>query len=177
MEDKNQVACPDKANTPTTESATPEFTKETQWIDAPAGIMHKKLVNDILNKAAGAICGSAEYIEKAAIVLASLEDQQPKDAHEARLCAQAVALYSQGLKYMQYSDQQTMFSQCEFYIKNAVKLLRLHNETVEAINRYRRGGEQRVIVQHVNVNDGGQAVIVGSKGEGGNEKIGGPHGV
>ncbi len=31
----------------------------------------------------------------------------------------------------------------------AIKLLRLHNETIEALNRHRRGGEQRVIVQHV----------------------------
>ncbi len=40
-----------------------------------------------------------------------------------------------------------------------IKLLRLHNETTKAAARYRRKGEQKVVVQHVNVNDGGKAII------------------
>lgn len=31
----------------------------------------------------------------------------------------------------------------------AIKYMRLHNETIEALGRYRRGGEQRVTVVHV----------------------------
>lgn len=45
----------------------------------------------------------------------------------------------------------TMIPQAEFHTKTAIKLLRLHNETIEALCRYRRKGEQRVVVQHVNV--------------------------
>ena len=30
---------------------------------------------------------------------------------------------------------------------------------MEALKRYRMGGEQRVTVQHVTVNDGGQAIV------------------
>lgn len=41
----------------------------------------------------------------------------------------------------------------------ATKLLRTYTAQVEALARLRRGGEQRVIVQHVNVNDGGQAIV------------------
>jgi hypothetical protein len=41
----------------------------------------------------------------------------------------------------------------------AVKLLRTYTTQVEALARLRRGGEQRVIVQHVNVNEGGQAIV------------------
>jgi len=50
-------------------------------------------------------------------------------------------------------------AQSEFYLKNAIKLLRLHNETIEALGKYRRGGTQNVIVQHVRVNDGGKAIV------------------
>jgi hypothetical protein len=39
--------------------------------------------------------------------------------------------------------------------------LRLHNETVEALNRHRRKGTQNVVVQHINVSDGGKAVVGG----------------
>jgi hypothetical protein len=30
---------------------------------------------------------------------------------------------------------------------------------METLKRYRTGGEQKVTVQHVNVNDGGQAIV------------------
>ena len=30
---------------------------------------------------------------------------------------------------------------------------------LEALKRYRTGGEQKVVVQHVNVNKGGQAIV------------------
>jgi hypothetical protein len=41
----------------------------------------------------------------------------------------------------------------------AVKLLRTYTTQVEALARLRRGGEQRVIVQHVTVPEGGQAIV------------------
>lgn len=60
-----------------------------------------------------------------------------------------------------------MLTQREFYLKSAVRLLRLHNETVEALNRHRRGGTQNVVVQDVQVNNGGKAVVGGVLEEGG----------
>jgi len=55
----------------------------------------------------------------------------------------------------------------------AIKLLRLHNETIETLGRYRRGGEQKVTVQHVNVNEGGKAIIGNVSGVGETNKNGG----
>ena len=39
------------------------------------------------------------------------------------------------------------------------KLTRTFAAQVEALKRYRSGGEQKVIVQHVNVGEGGQAFV------------------
>ena len=39
------------------------------------------------------------------------------------------------------------------------KLARTFAAQVEALKRYRTGGEQKVTVQHVTVNEGGQAVV------------------
>ena len=39
------------------------------------------------------------------------------------------------------------------------KLSRTYATEVEALERYRSGGEQNVTVQHVSVNDGGQAIV------------------
>lgn len=52
--------------------------------------------------------------------------------------------------------------------------MRVYNETIETLSRYRRGGEQRVIIQHQQVNLSGQAkAVVGnfhSEGGGGGIK-------
>ena len=78
---------------------------------------------------------------------------------EAKLCAQCTALYAQGMQYLSRVEKSDMMCQIEFNMKCAIKLLRLHNETTEALARYRRKGEQKVVVQHVNVNDGGKAIV------------------
>jgi hypothetical protein len=41
------------------------------------------------------------------------------------------------------------------------KLARTYTAQMEALKRYRTGGEQKVTVQHVSVNDGGQAIVGG----------------
>lgn len=98
-----------------------------------------------------------------------LADYEPRDSFEAKLCLQAHTLYTQGMEYLAKAENNGMLQQREFYMKSAVKLLRLHNETVEALSKYRRGGTQNVVVQHVQVNDGGKA-IVGGIFEGGGGK-------
>jgi hypothetical protein len=39
------------------------------------------------------------------------------------------------------------------------KLARTYAMQMEALKRYRTGGEQKVTVQHVSVNEGGQAIV------------------
>ena len=39
------------------------------------------------------------------------------------------------------------------------KLARTFVAQIEALKRYRTGGEQKVTVEHVTVNDGGQAIV------------------
>ncbi len=90
-----------------------------------------------------------------------LADYEPKDSLETKLCLQAHTLYTLGMQYLSRAENSNMIPQSEFYMKNAMKLLRLHNETIETLNRHRRGGTHKVIVQHVQVNEGGKAVVGG----------------
>lgn len=111
-----------------------------------------------------------EQLKAQNILLQSLADNGVKDPTEAKLFMQADTLFKQGMKYLARAEDSDMIPQADFYMKNATKLLRLHNETVEAISRYRRGGEQKVTVQHVQVNDGGKAIVGGVfEGGGGNK--------
>lgn len=84
------------------------------------------------------------------IVMQNLHDFQPRDAIEARLISQANALFQHGMDRLGKSGRVSQPEHIESYTNMAIKLLRAHNETVEAINKHRRGGIQQVIVHHQN---------------------------
>ena len=50
------------------------------------------------------------------------------------------------------------------------KLARTFAMQMEALKRYRTGGQQTVVVQHVTVSDGGQAIVGGTVTAGGGKK-------
>lgn len=144
------------------------------------GTKNQELASDLVTDAAFAICGHSNIGYKKNIILQSLSEQQPVDIHEARLCAQAAALYSQGLNYLDRAhnvlfDERTLGKDHwhTMFIKAATKLLDLHTKTVIELARYKQRGEQRIVVQHVQVNDGGKAVVGGIlNGGGGSNKNG-----
>ena len=113
-----------------------------------------ELVDEIINKSTNAM-GSLPQEKKQNMLSQSLADCNPKNAMEAKLCAQAQVLFTQGLRLMGFANDSNMMCHQEHYMKYSIKCLRLHNETLQTLDKLRRGGEQKVIVQHVNV-EGGQ---------------------
>lgn len=84
----------------------------------------------------------------------------PQDAIEGMLISRLVALHVQSIQYLGCAANNEQSAQSRDLSTNrSVKLSRLYNETLDALMRYRRKGEQKVIVQHVNVNDGGKAIV------------------
>jgi len=106
-------------------------------------------------------------------VLAMISSLKPQDEIESMIIGRLIALNFQSMSYLGSSSNKDISTQVrEMHINRSTKLFRLYNETLEALMRYRRKGTQQVIVQHVNVENGGQA-IVGSvqTGSGVNNKI------
>lgn len=99
---------------------------------------------------------------KANATVEALMSMAPQDIIEGQLCSRLVILADQYNEYMRraaYPDQP--LEVIERYINCATKLMRMYNETLDALNKYRRKGEQKVTVQHVNIN-GGQAIVTGN---------------
>ncbi len=97
-----------------------------------------------------------EAINFALAVIAGIE---PKDELETMLAMQMAAIhlatmtFTRRLAHVETLDQQ-------HGSEGALnKLARTFAMQLEALKRYRTGGEQKVIVQHVNVNEGGQAIV------------------
>jgi hypothetical protein len=118
-----------------------------------------ELAEDICRSAVSAMPKENDTARNINTIYQALADFAPQDAIEAKLCLQATALYSQGMQYLSKAERASMVQTAEMFMKFAIKLLRLHNETIEALNRHRRKGEQKVVVQHVNVENGGKAIV------------------
>ncbi len=99
-------------------------------------------------------------------ILQAFNEMQPRDAIEAMLCSQAIALYAQGMANLSKSDI-TLSEHAQWRLNASMKLLRLQQETLEKLEKYRRKGEQKVVVQHVQVNDGGKAIVGNFEAQGG----------
>lgn len=99
-------------------------------------------------------------------MLSVIRDLAPRDAVERMLAVQMaathVATVRQGRR-MACADQLPQFDSHE---RAYNKLARTFAAQVEALRKHRNGGKQTVTVQHVNVSDGGQAIVGNVKHEG-----------
>lgn len=93
-------------------------------------------------------------------ILDTLHSLKPSDEIEGMLVTRLISLNFLISKSLNLSvmENQSLEGQ-EIYTNRSSKLMRLFNETLDALMRYRRKGEQKVVVQHVNVNDGGRAIV------------------
>jgi hypothetical protein len=97
----------------------------------------------------------------------ALLSMAPQDEIEGMLCSRMLALNNQSMHFLARAAHPEMPPKgLELNINIAVKLMRVQNETLEALNKYRRKGEQRVVVQHVNVNSEKTVITTGQLGGG-----------
>jgi hypothetical protein len=101
---------------------------------------------------------SCEQLVKAQ---AAISEMSPQNATEAMLAAQMIATHDTAMCFL---ARATAPDQCvELIDRNvlrATRLMRLFGEQLEATQRLKgKTGQQRVTVEHVHVNAGGQAVV------------------
>jgi hypothetical protein len=102
--------------------------------------------------------------------LAMIEAAAPKDEIEAALAVQMAATHIAAMAVLAKLDVAFATERrIAAFGSAAARLLKAYAMQVEVLRRLRNGGQQFVRVEHVHVNDGGQAVI-------GNVKKPEPHG-
>jgi hypothetical protein len=121
-----------------------------------------RLVSQILN--ATHLQPSSEPISEHTLnaALGAVAGIAPRDEAEAMLAAQMVGVHWTAmdlLRQVGVTDNRILFADAGNMV---VKLLRTYTAQLEALKRYRSAGEQRVVVQHVNVTAEQAAVQVNS---------------
>lgn len=100
----------------------------------------------------------------------ALNALKPQDEIEGMLISRLVALHFQSIHYLGCAaNNESGAEGRDRNINRSTKLSRLYNETLETLMRYRRKGEQKVVVQHVNVENGGKAIVGGQMISGGGD--------
>lgn len=141
------------------------------------GTCHEGVMNLLLTQVAqtfhGILNSEGTNHEKLAAAMgasiALLGSIKPQDSVESMLAVQMVGVHNLGmetLKRAMTTDQ--TFEGKEANITQATRMLRTFIFQMEALKRYRTGGQQKVVVEHVNISQGGQA-IVGMVNQGGRE--------
>jgi hypothetical protein len=92
-------------------------------------------------------------------MLSVVKGIKPRDQLEAMLAAQMAAVHSATMKFSRSLADADCLEHRDSAERTLNKLMRTFVCQLEALKRYRAGGEQTVTVQQVNVSEGGQAIV------------------
>ena len=95
---------------------------------------------------------------------------EPRDQMEAMLASQMAAVHMQMMTFANRLTHVENIPQQDSAERAFNKLARTFTTQMEALNRYRGKGQQKMIVEHVHVYEGGQAIVGNVRGGGGEEK-------
>jgi len=90
---------------------------------------------------------------------AALRGIAPRNETETMLASMMVATHLAAMNAMSRLAGASMLRSAEFQLNVATKMARTHAALAATLRTYRSGGTQRVVVEHVTVNAGGQAIV------------------
>jgi hypothetical protein len=116
--------------------------------------------NDLVDQLAKASSRGGQTNEHGLnFMLSVMKGIQPRDQLEAMLAAQMAAVHIATMRSArQLADVENIPEQ-DSAERVFNRLARTYVTQMEALKRYRTGGEQKVTVQHVSVSEGGQAIV------------------
>ncbi|SDR64063.1 hypothetical protein SAMN05519103_09353 [Rhizobiales bacterium GAS113] len=133
-----------------------------------SGMWNREIISQAI---ASLWVGNSDAVERNAqvrAIIGALSGIKPQDEIEGMIVAQMLAAHHAAMEAYRRAmkDGQTFDGRHE-NLNQANKLSRTHVALVEALNRHRGKGQQRVTVEHVTVNAGGQAIVGSVEAPGG----------
>src|SRR6202020_3310067 len=124
------------------------------------GTTDTDFINGLLRQLVNAGSDGAEIDERGInFMLAVGKGIKPNDQIEAMLAAQMAAVHMASMTFPRRLAHVENIPQQDSAERAFNKLTRTFAGQVEALKRYRSGGEQKMTVQHVHVAEGGQAIV------------------
>jgi hypothetical protein len=89
----------------------------------------------------------------------NMKNIKPKDHIEGMLAVQMLATHYATMNCFRLAKSSISIDVMNATLNSANKLTRSYTAQMEALNRYRGKGQQKMTVEHVHINSGGQAII------------------
>lgn len=124
------------------------------------GTVHKDLARDLIVQALMVLpprVGEEQHALDA--IISALLEIGPRDGLEGMLAVQLISLHRLAMQHLRKASTEKDPGMAFYRENQAAKTLRLFRSQLEGLFRYRSRGQQKIIVKHVHVNEGGQAVI------------------
>ena len=100
-----------------------------------------------------------EMIRRLNGAIALIKELDPQDPAEAMLISQMVATHRAAMSMLGKSGKAKLADTAELWSKHAHRILTLYTHQMKALQKHRHGGKQTVVVKHVHVHGGGQAIV------------------
>jgi len=135
-----------------------DYTQET-GTESP--FTQQMLMRQAMNLSTDGIGGTADGIEPDfEMTRALMEGIGPQDALEGMLAAQMVAVHNKCMSFLHDAQYTQPGSENEDYkLKQSMKLMSTFARQMDTLRNYRRKGEQKITVERVDVQSGGQAIV------------------
>lgn len=104
-------------------------------------------------------------VQKEKNILTCIKGIDPQNAVEAMLASQMIATHNSAMRAFAKAEGYLMHNNIEYKklgnatLSLANKLMRTYTMQMDALNRYRGKGQQKITVEHISINDGAKAVI------------------
>ncbi len=92
-------------------------------------------------------------------ISAMISSFEPQNIQEAMLAIQMVGVHYQATDLLSKAAKYDSVTIKEQYLKLALKMSRLFAIQLETLKKIRSKGEQRMVVEHVHIHNGGQAIV------------------
>lgn len=136
------------------------------WLNA-LGTAHPPFADGIIDQLSRASSGGADdNLSGLNFALAAIAGMTPKDHIETMLCVQMVSIHNATMALARRLLRAETLIQQDSAERALNRLARTFAAQVETLKNYRRGGAQRITVEHVTVNEGGQAIVGSIAGKG-----------
>ncbi len=138
----------------------PDLATGGSLLMAAIGASHVEFVRPFLNQLVDAGSKGPEPDEADSnFMLSVVKGIEPRDQVEAMLAAQMAAVHMATMTFARRLNHVENIPQQDSAERAFNKLTRTFATQMEALKRYRTGGQQKVVVEHVTVNAGGQAIV------------------
>lgn len=127
------------------------------------GFSDTQVTGHVLINIGKALCNADASIESSLTMMNRvghyMKEFRPKDAIEGTLCAQIVVCQERALELLHKACGQKNPEWARIHHNASSKLFARAQAAIQTLISYRRGGQQKVVVEHVNVEAGGQAAF------------------